>query len=127
MWKIVFVYPPRQGYFAPVPCSGGHGALLASARQFLKDATPMKSQFLSVNLPADFLDTLDQTITNFDSATDDQTGGLEGQASATIGLAGTHAAARQALRALNTIVNNTYKNNPAVRAEFRVSVNDFRD
>jgi hypothetical protein len=104
-----------------MPRSGGHGALLTAARQFLKDATPMKSQFLSVNLPADFLDTLDQTITNFDSATDDQTGGLEGQASATIGLAGTHAAARQALRALNTIVNNTYKNNPAVRAEWVVA------
>lgn len=104
-----------------MPRSGGHGALLTSARQFLKDATPMKTQFLSVNMPADFLDTLTQTITNFDAATDDQTGGLEGQASSTVGLAGTNAAARKAMRALNTIVRNTYKNNPTVLAEWVIA------
>jgi len=81
----------------------------------------LKTQFLSVNLPADFLDTLTQSITDFDNATDDQTGGLEGQASATTGLAGTNADARKALRALNTIVSNTYKNNPAVRAEWVIA------
>jgi hypothetical protein len=95
--------------------------LLATARQFLQDATPMKVQFLSVNLPADFLGTLDQSITDFDAATDDQTGGLEDKAGATTGLADTHAAARQALRALNTIVRNTYKNNPAVLAEWTIA------
>lgn len=104
-----------------MPRSGGHGALLNAARQFLKDATPMKDQFLSVNLAADFLDTLTQTISDFDSATDDQTGGLEGQAISTAGLANTNAAARKALRALNTIVNNTYKTNPAVRAEWVIA------
>jgi len=104
-----------------MPRSGGHGALLTAARQFLQDATPMKTQFFSVNLPADFLDTLTQTITNFDNATDDQTGGLEGHANATTGLAGTNADARKALRALNTIVSNTYKNNPAVRAEWVIA------
>src|SRR5665213_840389 len=103
-----------------MPRSGGNGALLTAARQFLKDATPMKTQFLSVNLPADFLDTLTQTISDFDSATDDQTGGLEGQASSTTGLANTNAA-RKALRALNTIVRNTYKNNPAVLAEWTIA------
>lgn len=104
-----------------MPRSGGNGALLTAARQFLKDATPMKTQFLSVNLPADFLDTLTQTISDFDSATDDQTGGLEGQASSTTGLANTNAAARKALRALNTIVRNTYKNNPVVLAEWTIA------
>ena len=78
-----------------MPRSAGHGALLTAARQFLKDATPMKAQFLTVNLPTDFLDTLDQTITNFDNATDDQTGGEGGQVSATVGLAGTNATARK--------------------------------
>ena len=70
---------------------------------------------------ADFLDTLTQTISDVDSAIDDQTGGLEGQSSATVGLAATNAAARKAMRALNTIVNNTYKNNPAVRAEWVIA------
>ena len=104
-----------------MPRSGGHGALLTAARQFLKDATPMKDQFLSVNMSADFLDTLDQTITNFDNATDDQTGGLEGQAGSTTGLAATNAAARKAMRALNTIVRNTYKTNPTVLAEWVIA------
>lgn len=104
-----------------MPRSGGHGALLTAARQFLKDATPMNAQFLSVNLPADFLDTLQTTITNFDNATDDQTGGLEGQAGATTGIANTNAEARKALRNLNTIVHNTYKNNPTVLAAWTIA------
>jgi hypothetical protein len=104
-----------------MPRSGGHGALLTAARQFLQDATPLKTQFLSVNLSADFLDTLTQTISDFDSATDDQTGGLEGQAGSTASLANTNAAARKALRALTTIVRNTYKNNPAVLAEWTIA------
>jgi hypothetical protein len=104
-----------------MPRSAGHGALLTAARQFFKDATPMKTQFLSVNLPADFLDTLDQTITNFDNATDDQTGGEGGQVNATVGLAGTTATARKALRNLRTIVRNTFKNDPAVLAEWEVA------
>jgi hypothetical protein len=104
-----------------MPRSGGHGALLTAANQFLQDATPLKAQFLSVNLPADFLDTLQTTITNFNSATDDQSAGAGNRANATTGLGGTTADARKALRNLNTIVNNTYKNNPAVRAEWVVA------
>ena len=104
-----------------MPRSGGHGALLTAARQFKKDAEPLKAKFLGVNLPADFLETLDQTITDFDKATDDQTGGLEKQASSTAGLATTQADARKALRALRTIVPNTYRNNPTVLAEWVVA------
>ena len=104
-----------------MPRSAGHGALLTAARQFFKDATPMKAQFLTVNLPTDFLDTLDQTITNFDNATDDQSGGEGGQVSATVGLAGTNATARKALRNLRTIVRNTFKNDPAVLAEWELA------
>jgi hypothetical protein len=104
-----------------MPRSAGHGALLTAARQFLKDATPMKAQFLTVNLPADFLDTLDQTITNFDNATDDQSGGAGDQVHATVGLAGTTATARKALRNLRTIVRNTFKNDPAVLAEWEAA------
>ena len=104
-----------------MPRSGGHGALLTAANQFLQDATPLKTQFLSVNLPADFLTTLQTTITNFNSATDDQSAGAGNRANATTGLGGTTADARKALRNLNTIVNNTYKNKPAVRAEWVVA------
>ena len=104
-----------------MPRSAGNGVLLTAARQFLKDATPMKAQFLTVNLPADFLDTLDQTITNFDNATDDQSGGEGGQVNATVGLAGTNATARKALRNLRTIVRNTFKNDPAALAEWELA------
>ena len=104
-----------------MPRSAGNGALLTAARQFFKDATPMKAQFLTVNLPADFLDTLDQTITNFDNATDDQSGGEGGQVSATVSLAGTNATARKALRNLRTIVRNTFKNDPAALAEWELA------
>ena len=104
-----------------LPRSAGHGVLLTAARQFVKDATPLKAQFLTVNLTADFLDTLSQTITNFESAADDQSGGESGQVNATVGLAGTTAAAHKALRNLRTIVRNTFKHDPEVLAEWEVA------
>ncbi len=104
-----------------MPRSAGHGALLTAARQFYQDATPMKTLFISVNLPVDFLDTLDQTTKAFDGAADDQSGGEGDQVNATAGLAGTTATARKALRNLRTIVRNTFKNDPAVLAEWEVA------
>ena len=104
-----------------MPRSAGHGALLTAGRQFLKDATPMKATFLTMNLPADFLDTLTQTITHFDDATDDQSDGQGDRAKATVGLAGTTATAREALRNLRTVVRNTFKHDPAVLAEWEVA------
>jgi hypothetical protein len=104
-----------------MPRSGGHGALLTAARQFQQDAALIKDKFLSVNMPADFIETLGQTITDFENAADDQTDGLEGQAGSTTGLANTVAEARKALRALNTIVRNTYKNKPEILAEWVIA------
>jgi hypothetical protein len=104
-----------------LPRSAGHGALLTAARQILQDATPMKAQFLTVNLPADFLDHLNQTITAFENAEDDQSGGEGNQIKATVGLASTNATARKALRNLRTIVRNTFRNDPAVLAEWEVA------
>ena len=104
-----------------MPRSGGHGALLTAARQFVKDATPLKDQFTGLNMPADFLDTLGTTITNFENATDDQSGGLKDQVVSTVGLGGTVGDARKALRVLNRVVRNTYKNNPTVLAEWEVA------
>lgn len=104
-----------------LPRSAGHGALLTAARQFFKDATPLKAQFLTVNLPADFLDQLDQTITAFENSEDDQSGGVGSQVNATTSLAGTNATARKALRNLRTIVRNTFKHDPAVLAEWEVA------
>ena len=104
-----------------MPRSGGHGALLTAARQFLKDATPLKTQFLSVNIAADFLEHLDQTIKAFETAAEDQADGLGDQVKATAGLAGTNAKARKALRNLRTIVRLTFKRDPAVLAEWEVA------
>lgn len=104
-----------------MPRSGGHDALLTAARQFLKDATPLKTQFLSVNMPADFLEHLEQTITAFESAVEEQADGLGDQVKATAGLAGTTAKARKALRNLRTIVRLTFKRDPAVLAEWEVA------
>ncbi|HEY5505767.1 MAG TPA: hypothetical protein VIK28_11465, partial [Sedimentisphaerales bacterium] len=52
---------------------------------------------------------------------DDQSGGEGGQVSATVGLAGTNATARKALRNLRTIVRNTFSNDPAALAEWELA------
>jgi hypothetical protein len=68
-----------------LPRSGGHQALLNAARAFATDAAPLKDQFLSPNMPADFLDALNAHLEQFEAAMKTQTTGSGEQAGATAG------------------------------------------
>lgn len=101
-----------------MPRSAGDQALLNSARAFATDAVAFSAQFISVGLPADFIAHLNADITAFESAITTKGTGTGTQAAATGGLEDTAHKAAVALHVLNTIVKNTYKNNPARLAEW---------
>jgi hypothetical protein len=100
-----------------LPRSGGDQSLLNSARAFATDAVAFQAQFVSLGLPATFLTQLGADITAFETAISAKGAALGAQAGATGGLEDTAHKAAVALHVLNTVVKNTYKNNPAKLAE----------
>lgn len=94
----------------------GDQALLASARGFVTNATPLTAQFVQVGMPADFLTTLGTHITQLE--TDNTAKGASGLASAgaTGGIEKTVHDASVALHILDAIVRNTYRDNPTALA-----------
>ena len=101
-----------------MPHSNGDQALLNSARAFATDAVPFSAQFISLGLPATFLTQLNTDITAFEALITNKGSGVSAQAGATGGLESAAHQAAVALHVLNTIVKNTYKNNPTKLAEW---------
>ena len=101
-----------------MPRSGGDQALLNSARAFAADAVAFQAQFVSLGLSSDFITRLGTDISDFELAIKVKGTGKGAQAAATGGLEDTAHKAAIALHVLNTIVKNTYKNNPAKLAEW---------
>jgi hypothetical protein len=101
-----------------MPHSNGDQALLNSARAFAADAVAFTAQFTSVGLPATFITQLNADITAFEAAVTTKGTALGTQAGATGGLENAAHQAAVALHVLNTVVKNTYKNNPSRLAEW---------
>jgi hypothetical protein len=101
-----------------MPRSAGDQALLNSARAFAADSAAFSSQFISLGLPADFIAHLNADIADFEAAIVTKGTGIGAQSGATGGLEDTAHKAAVALHVLNTIVKNTYKNNPSRLAEW---------
>ena len=109
--------PGLDGKFF-MPRSAGDQALLNAARAFQTDAAPFSAPFISLGLAADFLAHLGADITAFEAAINTKGAGMGTQSGATGGLEDAAHKAGIALHILNTIVKNTYKNNPAKLAEW---------
>lgn len=101
-----------------MPRSAGYGAALISARAFLKDATPLKAEFLEYELDEDFLTDLADDIVAFDAAEDDQGEGLTERVGATRSIAEAIRAGVAAIRRLDPIMRNKYRNNAGTLAEW---------
>ncbi len=101
-----------------MPHNNGDQALLNAARAFAADAAAFQAQLVSVGLAADFITHLNADITAFEAAVTAKGTALGTQAGATGGLEDAAHKAAVALHVLNTIVKNTYKNNPAKLAEW---------
>jgi hypothetical protein len=101
-----------------MPRSGGDQALLNAARAFQTDAPAFSAPLIGLGLDASFVTNLGTDITNFEAAISAKGAGVGAQSGATGGLEDAAHKAAVALHVLNTIVKNTYKNNPAKLAEW---------
>jgi hypothetical protein len=104
-----------------MPRGNGSQKLLNAARAFLADAAPLQAQFLTVNLPADFLDQLKTNIGIYEGALAAKGAGKSARGGATGGIEDAAHQAAIALHVLDTVVRNTYKNNPQKLAEWVIA------
>jgi hypothetical protein len=115
--SLALLGTPIAGKFL-MPHSNGDQALLNSARAFASDAVAFTAQFTSVGLPATFITQLNADITAFEASISAKGAGVGAQSGATGGLENAAHQAAVALHVLNTVVKNTYKNNPSRLAEW---------
>lgn len=104
-----------------LPRNHGAQAMLNTARAFALDAGAFSAGFLSVGLAADFLPRLNTDINAFEAAIGVKSAGLDTQGGATGGIADSVHKATVALHILDTVVKNTYKNNPQRLAEWVIA------
>ncbi len=101
-----------------MPRSPSYSQVLTSARAFLADATPLAASFIEYELPAGFLTDLAADIAAFEAAKDDQGAGLTNRVGATRSVAEAIMAGIAALRKLDPLLRNKYRNDPVRLAEW---------
>lgn len=99
-----------------MPRSGSDQALLYAARAFLADAEPLKDEFIRHELPATFLEDLRADIANLERAMSGQNTGRGAQVTATASIEPTVERGMNALRRLDAIVRNKFRDDPATLA-----------
>jgi hypothetical protein len=92
--------------------------LINAARAFKADAEPLKAHFIAHEMPADFLDELQEDIDDFESAVSDQSSGVGNRVAAGAALDELIQRGNDIVRKLDAIVRNKYANNAAVLAEW---------
>jgi hypothetical protein len=92
--------------------------LINAARAFKADAEPLKAHFIAHELPADFLDELQEHIDDFENAISDQSSGVGNRVAAGAALDEVIERGNDIVRKLDAIVRNKYANNAAVLAEW---------
>lgn len=101
-----------------LPRSNGDQALLAAARAFVVDATPLEAQFIAHELPANFLQDLRDDIAALEAAIVGQASGRGEHVAARAEIDATIASGIATLRKLDAIIKNKYAANPGVLAEW---------
>src|ERR1035437_10684830 len=98
-----------------------YGNILPIDRAFAADAAPLQADFVACEMPADFLAQLNTAITAFAGATDTQSGGKGAKSKGTAGIRSNLDTAFAAVRGLDAIVKNKYRNDPTTLAEWAVA------
>lgn len=91
------------------------------ARAFAADAAPLQAQFVELELPADFIQHLNDDLAAFENAGDTQKSGKQTRGKATAGIKQNLKTALEAARTLDTVVRNKYSSNPDVLAEWTIA------
>ena len=101
-----------------VPRNNNDKELLNAARAFKAAAEPIKAHFIAHEMPADFLDDLQNAIDALEIAISEQSTGVGGHVAAGAALDVTIARGNDLVRKLDAIVRNKYANDPATLAEW---------
>jgi hypothetical protein len=107
--------PGVDDKFRP-PRSNGDQAILNAARAFARDAAPMAAAFHEHDMPADFLDDLQQDIDAFEEAIRDHEAGKDTHVAARAGIEAAIDEGLDAVRRLDAIVPNRLRNDPKALA-----------
>ena len=99
-----------------LPRSGSDQALLAAARAILKDAEPLKAEFIRHELPASFIDDLHSHVADLEEAMGEQNTGRGAHVTATASIEPTIERGMNAIRKLDAIVRNKFRDDPAALA-----------
>lgn len=110
-----------------VPQASNDQKLIAAARGFARDAAPHAAQFIAHELPADFIEELNEDIAALQSAIDHHTDGVGDHVGARAGIDRLVDEASQMVRQLDTIIRNKYRNDPVVLAEWASASHTERD
>ena len=99
-----------------IPSSANDQALISAARGFASAAEPLKAEFIRNELPANFLDTLQASIANFEQAITDQNTNAEGRVAATRAIDDGTERGSALVKQLDAVVRNKYADDAATVA-----------
>ncbi|PYS47158.1 MAG: hypothetical protein DMF68_16740 [Acidobacteria bacterium] len=100
------------------PYNVGDQTLLAVARAFAQDAAPLKDEFIRRGLPANFLEDLNADIEAFEASINDHAQKIGERVAATASINAPVERALNAVRELDAIVRNIFRDDAATLAEW---------
>lgn len=99
-----------------LPRGGSDAALLQIARAFAADAPPLKDKFLRHAMPASFIEDFEEDIAGLERSVGEQNTGRGAHVTATVTVESGAERGMNAVRKLDAIVRNTYRNDAAALA-----------
>jgi hypothetical protein len=99
-----------------MPRSGSDPALIQSARAFAADALPLKAEFLRYGMVESFVEDFKEDIADLERAMGQQNTGRGAHVSATVAVESAAERGMNAVRKLDAIVRNKYRDDPATLA-----------
>jgi hypothetical protein len=110
-----------------VPQASNDGLLIAAARGFARDAAPLSADFIALELPANFIQELNQDIAEMEEAINHHTAAVGGHVGARAAIDNAIDEGSGIVRQLDTIIRNKYRSDPAVLAEWASASHTERD
>lgn len=101
-------HPEVKASFTRLRSNRNDQTLLSTARSFAAAALPLKARFIEYDMPADFLERLDENITNFEEAINNQTSGASARLAANAALEEAIKRGEQELEKFDTAFRNKF-------------------
>jgi hypothetical protein len=99
-----------------LPRSGSDPALIRAARAFIGEALPLKAEFLRYGMPESFIEEFKEDIADLERAMGQQNTGRGAHVSATASVESAAERGMNAVRKLDAIVRNTFRDDTATLA-----------